>query len=425
MKVLLVHDKQVEPVRDVDSSPEASTVAVAGETPFLTDAGGLGIYIAHVDAALRARGCDVSVVAFRPEPRDVGRSGWYELKAFRYRLRLAVVSRLAEIVEREQIDVVHLHSMPTLHRALVRRLQRLRPVVWSFHDVTPFCFRSTQLRPDGTLCDRPLGYGCVTSGCYRPGSGGALPGDLARIVLSPRHLALYRGVPVALVPSRYLAELLVRNGFERERVRVVPLFSRFRALEAPPAADAGVPRLLFVGRLTEDKGVLALIDALGRLRELAWTARFVGDGPAGAAAKARAARAGLTERIEFPGAANGAALAAEFEASDAVVVPSLVPESFGLVGVEAMGFGRPVVAFDAGGITEWLADGVTGCLARRGDVADLAAKLARLLEDAALRARFGRAGHTRAREEFSLERHVERLLDVYESQQAATPRSTD
>jgi glycosyltransferase involved in cell wall biosynthesis len=412
MKVLQVHDKEVVPVGAGDGA--------AGDTPFLLRAGGLGIYMAHVEQALRERGVEVAVAALRPEPRETGDPDRHELQAFRYRLRPSVVARLEEIVETSGVDVVHLHSMPTLHPVLVKRLLRMRPVVWTFHDVTPFCYRSTKLRPDGSLCDRPQGYGCVTGGCYRPGADGPLPGDLLRVLLAPRQLRLYGSATELLVPSAYMADLLAANGIPRERVRVVPLFSRYAVEDgAPPRAE---PRLLFVGRLTEDKGLLHLADALARLRELPWTARLVGEGPARDAFVERVRAAGLAERVELPGPVHGAALADELRACDALVVPSLVPESFGLVGVEAMSFARPVVAFEAGGVTEWLADGVNGLLARRGDAEDLAAKLGSVLAEPELRARLGGAGARRVREEFSIERHAEQLDGIYAGVAAAARR---
>ncbi len=82
-----------------------------------------------------------------------------------------------------------------------------------------------------------------------------------------------------------------------------------------------------------------------------------------------------------------------------IVVPSVLPEPFGL---EAMTYSRPVVASNVGGIPEWLADGVTGTLVDQGDPAALARAIARLIDDPALAARYGRAGRERALEAFSV-----------------------
>lgn len=98
--------------------------------------------------------------------------------------------------------------------------------------------------------------------------------------------------------------------------------------------------------------------------------------------------------------------------SDIAVVPSTAPESFGLVAVEAMAAGLPVIASAQGGLLE-IVDAQTGILIRPGAARELASALLHLARDAALRARLGRAGRLRQRREFSLARHCEKLLAEY------------
>jgi len=96
-----------------------------------------------------------------------------------------------------------------------------------------------------------------------------------------------------------------------------------------------------------------------------------------------------------------------------VVVPSLAPESFGMVGVEAMSFAKPVVSFRSGGVTEWLEDEVTGCITPHGDVDGLAGGMRRLLREPALRLRFGEAAQRRQLEMFTLGGHLDRIVPRY------------
>ncbi len=108
-------------------------------------------------------------------------------------------------------------------------------------------------------------------------------------------------------------------------------------------------------------------------------------------------------------------MADAYRACHLVVMPSIAPESFGLVGVEAMSFGKPVVAFAAGGITEWLEDGVTGLLADHRDVEHLARQLRRLIVSRELREQYGAAGYERLLPRFTLDRHLQRVTAVYAS----------
>lgn len=411
MKVLIVHDKELGP------TPSAANAGspVRCDASFLRDAGGLGLYVAHLEAGLRERGVEVESLVFRERPEErPSRAGHHELPSFRYRRRPDIVASALRIVEEQRVDVVHLNSMPTLSPELVRRFDEVCPVVWTFHDVTPFCFHETRLRRDGSLCDRELGWGCVATGCHRPGSQGGFLRDLLRVAATSRHLELYRSLRRCLVPSRFLADLFVQHGVKRERVEVLPLFTRFAAPKAasPPPADEP-PGILFVGRLTEGKGAPAFVRALTRLRERSWRARIVGDGEVRGALERAVDAAGLRERVVFEGVLDGEELGRAFRSCRLAVVPSLVPESFGLVGVEAMGFGLPVVAFDAGGVTEWLEHDRTGWLVARGDEPGLALGIERLLDDPGLRARMGTAARAAVEERFTAARHLDRLLEVY------------
>ena len=92
----------------------------------------------------------------------------------------------------------------------------------------------------------------------------------------------------------------------------------------------------------------------------------------------------------------------------------MIPESFGLVGVEAMAFGKPVVAFDSGGIREWLIHGETGYLVERGDIKGLAEKLSLLLEDQSLVRTMGESAKVRLNGCYRKETHLNALQKIYE-----------
>jgi glycosyltransferase involved in cell wall biosynthesis len=95
-----------------------------------------------------------------------------------------------------------------------------------------------------------------------------------------------------------------------------------------------------------------------------------------------------------------------------VVVPSLWPEPFGLVGPEAMAHGLPVIASRVGGIPEWLADGEVGFLFEPGDVQGLADRINRLLFDRALARRLGQQARARAGSRFTVPGYVDRFLEL-------------
>ena len=167
------------------------------------------------------------------------------------------------------------------------------------------------------------------------------------------------------------------------------------ALPATVGAPDEPPHALYVGRLSEEKGVRELAAAADCLPLV-----VVGDGPL---------------RPLFPHATGfvpPSELGAYYERAAIVVVPSR-REGYGMVAREAMAYGRPVVATAVGGLVDVVEDGVTGVLVRPRDSAAMTREVRRLLDDAGLRARLGAAARDRAREQCSWDAHVQRLCDAW------------
>ncbi|MBN2489743.1 MAG: glycosyltransferase family 4 protein [Planctomycetes bacterium] len=312
-----------------------------------------------------------------------------------------------EILERERPDVVHLHNTQYfVSPSTLSRLVRLVPMVRTVHDVRPLCPTGRKVLPrSGRLCERRLGLGCVNlQGCFAP----------HRIPIVARELRAARAVHGTVVSSGYLRDELILNGYPACRIRVIPCFTN-RA-PGPVEPPAGERHILAIGRLARIKGMPQLLEALAHLgrRGGDWTATLVITDPAWHRRMLRYAhRCGLGERVDIVGARAYGDLDALYRRSRVVVVPSMIPEAFGLVGIEAMAFGRPVVAFDAGGIREWLEDGVTGFCVPRGDVAALADRIARLLADPALARIMGEQGRQAVDARYRASHHLEALLAVY------------
>ncbi len=205
---------------------------------------------------------------------------------------------------------------------------------------------------------------------------------LARPVLARARLVL--------AASTALAEDARRLG--AREVRVVP--SGVAIPDAVGAPDEP-PHVLYVGRLSAEKGVLELVEAAAGLPLV-----VAGDGPL---------------RAQVPGAAGfvpPAELGRWYERAAVVAAPSL-REGYGVAPREAMAWGRPVVASRVGGLVDAVEDGVTGLLVPPGDVAALRAALQQLLGDAELRARLGAAAREKAQRELSSAVAAERLEAVY------------
>lgn len=221
--------------------------------------------------------------------------------------------------------------------------------------------------------------------------------------------------------STYTARL-IREVYDRP-VELIPFGSTVTLdPDAAPAVarPAGSPfRLLFVGRLVERKGVHYLLQALARLRERdpvhLWV---VGDGPMRPELEARARELGVDASVTFTGFLTREALAERYRRCDAFVLPAVYDrrgdtEGLGVVLVEALSQGKPVVASAVGGIPDVVRDGETGLLVAPADPDVLARAVRTYLRDPALARAHGQAGRAHVEAHFSWETIIERLTTLY------------
>jgi glycosyltransferase involved in cell wall biosynthesis len=202
---------------------------------------------------------------------------------------------------------------------------------------------------------------------------------------------LLRRARVVVCASSSLAADIRKLGVPE--VRVIP-----SGIDVPTEVGAPdePPHVLYVGRLSEEKGIHELVEAAAGLPLV-----VVGDGPL---------RDILSQTVGF---VPHHELGAYYERAAVVVVPSR-REGFGFVAHEAMAYGRAVVASDVGGLSEAIADGVTGLLVPPRDVVALRAALSRLLADPALRERLGAAARAKAAAELSWDTATRATILAYE-----------
>jgi glycosyltransferase involved in cell wall biosynthesis len=180
-----------------------------------------------------------------------------------------------------------------------------------------------------------------------------------------------------------------------------------------PGGTRETNRFLFVGRLSAQKGIAALIDALAKMRHPA-SLDVVGDGPLGAELKARASSLGIADRIRWLGQLPQPKLTELYRRATALVVPS-TDEGLGLVAVEAQLCETPVIAYDSGGLTDTVQHDRTGLLVPPGNVDALAHALDTLLERDDRGGDLGRAGRMVALAGFAPESAARRYAGIYRS----------
>jgi glycosyltransferase involved in cell wall biosynthesis len=299
-------------------------------------------------------------------------------------------------------EVIHLNQLDDPE--VVRFLQLRAPVVISAHGFLACTAGVHYFRP-GQECQRAHGSGCVPNlvRCAHTRDPRRLPAAYRQ---ASRALAALKGADVAVSYSSAVDRHLAINGVGRRRV--VPYFPT--VVPRIGSGHATRRRVVFGGRVVAPKGVGTLVRAA---RHVDGEFVICGDGRQLPDMRRLARRLGVESRIRFTGWLQPDELAAQLGDASVVVVPSLWPEPFGLVGIEAFAAGRPVIASATGGIGDWLEDGISGLSVPPGDARALAAALNELLADPERQRAMGMAGRATLLSRFSVEHHTAAVLDAY------------
>ena len=205
--------------------------------------------------------------------------------------------------------------------------------------------------------------------------------------------------------------MLLYNGFNKKSTTVIPYFTYLpKSRNRIPSTNE--PVILCLGRIVEAKGMHHLLRALKEIQEEAQLV-IVGDGPAINELKFLSGKLGVSSRVYFSGWLSHDKLDSLYRQCSVVVVPSVWPEPFGIVGIEAMAYQKPVVAFEVGGISQWLENGKTGFLVPCGDERELAGRINLLLEKRELAGQMGRKARLSAEKHFMPEAHLKSLISVF------------
>lgn len=331
-----------------------------------TTPGGVGHHIANLSARLIERGHEVRIIApadgdVDAGVIDVGRSMRVSYNGSVARLAFGprVTARVRVALRRAGADVVHVHEPFVPSASMIATMVAKVPVVATFHTA-------------------------------------AESSRAARVARGPLR-AITRNVRIKIAVSeeaRKTAERTIKGP-----IRIVPNGIDLDRFADVTPLDPGTDTVVFYGRLEKRKGARVACEAFAHLKAVRPHARLivVGEGPDRAACE-EAIPEMLREHVSFLGRVSDESLPSVIGQASAVALPALGGESFGIVLLEAMAAGRPVVATSIPGYAAVARDGVEALLVPPGDPEALAAALARVMGDAALARRLVVAGSARAAE---------------------------
>ncbi|WP_413099775.1 glycosyltransferase [Streptomyces sp. Inha503] len=322
----------------------------------------------------------------------------------------AVRAELATRLRTERPDVVHVHNVfPLLSPAVLAACADAGvPAVATLHNYTQVCPPGT-LQRDGRPCAECVGSAplpAVRHGCYRGSRLATVP---LAVSLSVNRRRWWSGVERFFCISAAQRDVLVGAGMPAERLVVKHNF-----VPDPGARrEGGGEHLLCLGRLAEAKGIRLLMAAWDEIAASGGVGVPLVIAGAGPLEREVTAWAAGRDDVAFVGLLDPAECAKAIARSVAVVAPSTWLEAFGLVVVEAMAAGVPVVAAGHGAFVELVEDGVTGLLHRPGEPASLASRMRRIAAEPDRNQEMGQAARRRYEQGFSPAVGLARLEEEY------------
>lgn len=312
-------------------------------------------------------------------------------------------------LEEFQPDAVYVNKMGTLP-VLEVLVASGAYIVRMVHDHDIYCMRSYKYHYfSRRICTRPASLYCIfpCMGCIGKNPRSALRLKWVSYRQKKREIALNQQIHRMIVVTHYTQSELLKNGFDPSRIVILP--------PIPSMGDASIRSnfsdrnlILYAGQIVRGKGVDVLLDALALL-DMPFECIILGDGNHRAYCESRCRSLGLSDRVKFKGFVPQEELKAYYRECSVVAISSVWPEPIATIGLEVMRYGLPVVAFDAGGIQDWLTDGHNGFLVPWMDRPTYAKRLKQLLSDKPLARKMGESGLKRASERYDFEQYIDRL----------------
>ena len=368
---------------------------------------------AHITATeLGKRGHDIGILHGPTTGKN--EAGWQTTFPFRAPLSegdnsAAVKKALADFLP----DAVYVHKMADLS-VIQTLVESGVPLLRMVHDHDIYCMRSYKYNYfTRAICTRPATpyciFPCLASVVKK--SGGGFPLKWVSYSEKKREIALNRRFDRMVVVTTYMRDELLNNGFDAKRIEIHAPVPR---MGDPDLRSSFSDRnlIIYAGQIIRGKGVDVLLEALTQVKTK-FECVILGDGNPKAFCEELSTKLGLADRVTFKGFVPQEELKNYYRECSVVALSSLWPEPIATIGLEVMRYALPVVAFDAGGIKDWLLDGQNGFLVAWMDRTKFAARIDQLLNDKPLAQKLGETGLKLVSERYDFETYIGDLEKMF------------
>ncbi len=366
--------------------------------------GGISTHAYHLSQALTEKGVTVHVVTCdfpktpaeevvggthvsRVESSGISQSNFH---LWVYHLNSQLIERAKQILEGDRFDLIHAHDWLVGRAAIELKTRYELPLVTTIH--------ATEM-----------------------GRGGALDDSYRKKIHATERLLTESSERVICCSNYMVHHVQDVLGTPADRIHVIPNGVDPEKFERQPLgtiqnrpSQGNRHTVLFVGRLVKEKGVSTLLQAIKDLKTQGSQTNLIviGDGPMREDLSREALDLGIDGNVRFTGFVDSSTLVSSYRSSDVCVLPSL-HEPFGMVALEAMAAGTPIIVSDVGGLSEIVEDGVTGLKVPPNDHTLLAHTIRKLLEDPSLATQLRQNAHRHVREHYGWNPIAEKTINVY------------
>lgn len=311
-------------------------------------------------------------------------------------------------------DVIYVHKNTQIE-LLDYITQSNYPSIRMVHDHDMYCMRSYKYNPLSRVpCESAFGIKCATS-CLgtvvRNKDSKYFPIKFKSYSNMKRELQTNRKFDSYFVVTDFMKGELVKNGFEENRIFKMPPVP-VQKKEQIRANFSDKNRIVYAGQIIRGKGVDYLLKALSTI-DIPFEAIILGDGNHRSACEKLSHKLGLTDKVQFAGFVNQSQLKSYYEEASVAAISSVWPEPIATVGLEVMRYGLPVVAFDVGGISDWLMHGINGYMAPLFDYKDMGGHMKRLLLDKDLAKKLGNHGQQISNKTYNFDAYISEMENKF------------
>jgi len=329
-----------------------------------------------------------------------------------------VYQQMKNIIRSVKPDIIHLNNLMLLTLAPLIAAKELQlPRVMSVHDYWPVCPRRSLLKPHDEVCAENNWSTCFHC------AGVSHPSRLVKLVATHcsalanklferkmKECCRILKDEVLICPSRFVRDVLIRFGYGQRDSHVIPYGIETNLFR--PSSNF-TDTLLWVGRITPLKGLEYFVKAADVVRVKHPSAQFVVIGQHATDGMYRYKKVPMSNAIEFIGELPREKLVEYYSNSLALVITSVWPEPFGIVALEAMACGKPVIAFESGGLNDIIINGKTGFLIKPKDHSAITNKIMTLLRDKKLAIEIGRDARDLVERNYTIERMCANYEKIY------------